>query len=579
MQLTQPRIFLITTCFLLCFFFSAQPSAAFTISSDPQYVVMNFSTINEFNWAAPETEWQQKIKPQVLEQLHELTQALPPGTSQRQLAWSTLQEYMNTPLDTPSESSVYAVKMKRILEVAEEVNLPVFLPLNGFQWWDELPELYNWWDPDGTHTPAVFFDRQKTADFKQRFISGYNPNNQWNVEWQSFTQPMNLNWRNWGGGGFRLAPPPNLVEDYRAPISYREVQAERYKVLLQVLAQKLAEWEKTGKSYLFAGLTIGTEVSLNASVTAKDEFQPYGYRGVADELCPLNEATCGAQLKLTTAQMENTRSEVVSEYLNDLARTAVNLGIPKQRIYTHVWSEALDNDPRHSDYATAAWNLYSRPGISLYGFADKPFALPDWQKMIAEHGFGTWGAVEYSVPKDNVASGVKALQAVLDSPIDLAKVVTLYNWSEHKDTPAIGALQQILSEKLVQTQCTVPEVLPVTPNYAVNPKELAWKILGDRLDPRLRGDDNEKPEDDTKRFTAKLHLRAGITEPAPVDQQNQTNAEVPSNTEVITAVNNQYQINVPALPEGVYTWYIEVDGCTNHQQFSQPQIMIEAPKQ
>ncbi len=117
---------------------------AFTITSDPQYIVMNFSEINELNWAAPEEEWQLIIKPKILDQLYQLKTALPPGTANRKLAWSTLQEYMNTPMDAPSIDSYYVKKIRRILEITEEENLPVFLPLNGFQWWDELPELYNW---------------------------------------------------------------------------------------------------------------------------------------------------------------------------------------------------------------------------------------------------------------------------------------------------------------------------------------------------------------------------------------------------------------------------------------------------
>src|SRR5260221_361846 len=175
----------------------------FTPADDPQYVVMNFSTINELNWAVPEDEWQKTVKPQVLEQINELRAALPQGeqqqgSAQHKLAWSTLMEYMNFPLDKPSENSPYAIKMRRILEISDEENLPIFVPLNGFQWWDQLPELYNWWDSDGTHTDPKFFARQKNpTDFKQRFIAGYDPGNIWNVEWQDWQTPMKLNYRNW----------------------------------------------------------------------------------------------------------------------------------------------------------------------------------------------------------------------------------------------------------------------------------------------------------------------------------------------------------------------------------------------
>lgn len=560
----KPHFLMCCLLAIICWTTSILPSRAFTITEDPQYVVMNFSTINELNWATPESEWQHAIKPQVLLQIHQLKQVLPSGSDQRKLAWSTLEEYMNTPLDIPSENSVYAMKLKRILEITEEENLPVFLPFNGFQWWDELPELYNWWDVDGTHTPAVFFNRQKTADFKERFIRGYNPDNKWNVEWQSYTQPMNLNWRNWGSGGFRLAPPPNLEVQYRAPLTYRQVQAGRLKILLKILAQKLEDWQKENKAYLFAGLTIGTEVSLNASATSKDEFQPYGYRGIQDELCSKNQATCGAQLKFTPQQIVTARQEVVAQYLNDLSRTAVNFGIPKQRIYTHVWSEATTGDPRYSNYAAAAWNYYSRPGISLYGYADKPFELRDWEKMITESGLPAWGAVEYSVPKEKTA-GVKALTSVLNSSLDSAKVVTLYNWSEHKDTPAIAALQQILNETPTQLTCTLPEVIPLTPNYSDTPSVLEWRYFNT----------HNSPTNSTK---ATLHLQKGLMiEPASV----QTNVlQTTFNLPLLSAGVPELKTSLPQLPDGVYSWYIELDGCTTpdgvaqQKQFSEPRVMM-----
>ncbi len=562
------KIFLFFVLITLSFSQLTTKIYAFSLTEDPQFVVMNFSTINELNWAASEDEWQQKIKPQVIEQLHQLTQALPRGTNDRKLAWSTLQEYMNTPLDVPSENSVYAIKMRRILEVAEEENLPVFLPLNGFQWWDELPELYNWWDSDGTHTPDIFFDRQKTPDFKERFIKGYNPDNKWNVEWQSYTQPMNLNWRNWGGGGFRLAPPPNLVQNYHAPLTYRQVQRGRYEILLKVLSQKLSEWEKKGKLELFAGITIGTEVSLNASATPKDEFEPYGYRGIQDIVCPENNLNCGAQLELSSSKVEMTRQEVVAEYLNDLSRIAVNLGIPKQRIYTHVWSEAVEGEPRHSDYAHAAWNYYSRPGISLYGYADRPFALPDWSKTIRGAGFTSWGAVEYSVPKDSPAKGVQALQAVLDSEVAPAKVVTMYNWSEHKDTAAIESLKEILQRQPKQVSCSLPEIISTTTNYSANQPEITWETLGQH--------NAHYPV----QVTATLHIHPGIQIDPPTHMEGSSNTNDVSVSQEFTvsaadfAQSEMPHFEVPQLQDGVYTWYIEMKGCQpTHQQFSEPKIM------
>jgi hypothetical protein len=539
------------------FFFSVKAQAhAFTLNDDPQYIVMNFSTINELNWAANENEWQTKIKPQVLEQIDELKKALPTGTKNRQLAWSTLQEYMNTPMDQPSADSYYGIKVRRILDVAEEENLPVFLPLNGFQWWDQLPELYNWWDADGTHTPDVFFKRlsAKTPDFKERFIKGYDPQNIWNVEWQDFSTPMNLNWRNWGGGGFRLAPPPNIDKNHQSKLSYREVQAARLQVILHEIAQRINRWQQTGKEHLFAGITIGTEVSLSASVTPKDEFTPYGYRAAQDEICG---GSCSAEVKISGARLEAARQTAIASYLNDLTRMAVNAGIPKQKIYTHVWSEAQPGEPRYSPYAPAAFTLYSRAGLSLYGYSDKPFDLHDWKNAVFANGKQAWGAVEYSAPS-GTAAWVRALHSVLDSPIVPAKIVTIYNWSENKNTPAIPGIAQVLETEPQQTQaCNLPEIIPLTENYSFVPTQLAWKFLG---------------QTPSQQSSLTLHIFHGIQ----VTNKQQSSDDL---SEALRNANST-SAPLPPLDQGVYTWYLESSGCTDadvhntpQRRFSEPRIM------
>jgi hypothetical protein len=513
---------------------------AVTITEDPQFIVMNFSTINDLDWTVPEAKWNSEVKPVILQELHDLEKALPKGTDKRKLAWSTLEEYMNYPMDTPSKDSAYAIKMRRILEIAESEDLPVFLPLNGFQWWDELPELYNWWDPDGTHTPEAFFKRQKTKDFKERFIKGYNPDNKWNVEWQDYQTPMQLNSRNWGGGGFFLAPPPNLLQNTRAKNTYRDVLEARLRILLEVLDDKLNVWEQEKKLYLFAGLTIGTEVSLNASVSP-DEFNPYGYRGIQDLLCPNINPTCGTEQKWSFPILDQARQDVLKGYLSDLSEIAVSYGIPKQRIYTHVWAETEPGSPNYATYAPAAFNLYSRPGLSLYGFSQDPYALPQWRDALKNNGYPAWGGVEFSI--DKVFSlWQKGLNNTFNSNPTPAKIIAIYNWSENKNTEAIPALKQFLDSEPKTPDCELPEIIPQDKNFSYAPKELSWNLLGLN----------------TKIQTSYIHMYQGLT---ISDNLPQSRKGLESNTTTYSTVG---------INPGNHTWLIEDYGCGVMHQFSQP---------
>jgi len=536
------RCILLSFIFLLfLLFFPLSNVHAITIAEDPQFVVMNFSTINELDWAAPEFRWNSEIKPAILKELHALEGVLPKGTDKRRLAWSTLQEYMNYPMDNPSEQSVYAIKMKRILEIAESENFPVFLPLNGFQWWDELPELYNWWDPDGTHTPEAFFKRQKTKDFKERFIKGYDQNNKWNVEWQDYQTPMQLNSRNWGGGGFFLAPPPNLLKNTRAKKTYRGVVEARLRVLLNVLSKKLDTWEKEKKLYLFAGITIGTEVSLNASVDP-DEFIPYGYRSVQDLLCLSDNPICGTNQKWSFSILDQARKNVLKGYLSDLSEIAASYDIPKQRVYTHVWAETEPGSPNYATYAPAAFNLYARPGLSLYGFSQNPYALPQWQNALKNNGYPAWGGVEFSIDKI-FSLWQKGLDNTMNSNPTPAKVIVIYNWSENKNTEAIPALKQFLESEPKTEDCKLPEIIPQNKNYSYDPKELNWNLLG--LNTQVQ--------------TSYIHLYQGFTVANDAPQIRK-----------LLKKDATASFSTIGIKPGNHTWFIENYGCKVKKQFSQP---------
>lgn len=59
-----------------------------------------------------------------------------------------------------------ALQLRRYLSLSEQFELPVIVQLDGEQWWDNRPDLWNWWDENKP---------------------GYNPENRKNVEWTAWT--------------------------------------------------------------------------------------------------------------------------------------------------------------------------------------------------------------------------------------------------------------------------------------------------------------------------------------------------------------------------------------------------------
>jgi len=523
-------------------------------AASPQTLVMNFAQINELNWAAPEEEWQEQIKPRIIKELVQMRTALTPSrydphTTNRQLAWSTLMEYMNIPLDIPSDNSVYVIKMKRILQIAEELDFPVFVPLNGYQWWDQLPELYNWWDSDGTQTDPAFFNRQKNpAEFKQRFIRGYNPENKWNVEWQDWKTPMKLNYRNWGGGGFRLAPPPNLLFNDHAPVSYRTVQNERLNAILSVISNQFALWQKLKKDNLLVGVSIGTEVSLNASVTKQDEFAPYGYRGIQDLLCPPTQPTCKENESLPFEAVLKARQDVVNQYLTETTRLASKQGIPKERLYTHVFSETTSDNPKFTNYAHSAYTLYANPGLSFYGYAHDPLSLPVFNQMLQTTGYPSWGAVEYSTPMTTNAWKT-GLSHTFDSTQSPATLLVHYNWPDPKGTGAVTAMRAWLQSSSPKQTCTLPSITATTDDFARSPQTLSWEM--------------DQPH--TTITTLLLHIQPGITA-----YPNKPDLKI-----ILPSLTTSTQ--TPTVSAGNYTWYVEITGCSGMRRTSTPRNFTVLP--
>lgn len=522
---------------------------AYTITRDPQYIVFNLSKVNDLDWAAPEAVWQKDTKPQVQRAIREIKQRLPAGSAERKLAWSTLLEYMNFPLDTPSEASPYVIKIRRILELAEEEQLPVFIPLNGFQWWDELPELYNWWDPDGTHTQASFFARQKTKDFKQRFIRGYNPENKWNVEWQNYTTPMQLNWRNWGGGGFQLAPPPNILKHTRTANTYRSVLDGRFTAIVTELSKTLTRWQDTGKEDLFAGISLGTEVSLNASVTRSDEFIPYGYRAIQELLCPADDPTCGIKNSWNNETIRFARQDALQSYLFDMSLIAHKIGLPKQRVYTHVYADMYVGNPRFEKYADAAFTPFARPGISLYGSATNPLGLKQWSEALKEQAYPAWGTLEYAAGT-SYGSWASGLQNTLNNPVDSAKIMDVYNWDEYRTTAAVEAIAAFLKTNPQPSSCMLPEILPITRDSTQNPSNLEWRYIPDSAAANIS--------------TLKLHVTSVLS-----------SFSLPVQEKISPVSPDQRRISTASIPYGTHAWYIEAEGCNGaKKQFSEPQTVI-----
>jgi hypothetical protein len=318
--------------------------------------------------------------------------------------------------------------LREFLRLSELHNLPIVVQLDGEQWWEARPDLWNWWDETKP---------------------GFNPSNRFNVEWSGW-QPadaVRIAWRNWGRI-IRVLPPPNLMSP-----AYRAACQTEMNRLVPVI---LAWWR--GLPAAKRGLLIGIKVGWESSIGVNAWYYPDGNRladqpvsndptnGVKGSLVPARGVAQIGYAAVKTAGLraegditEADLAEVVRRHLAELSRDAAKLGVPREKLFTHVggWKE---NELLYA----AAVNPFSCPGWSFYRHAADPRQDVGVQTALSHSDAPAWAAVEwlYRGPNEIEPWG-RALENVFGDP--RCRFLCLYNWENiQKNQTAQAAVRQVM---------------------------------------------------------------------------------------------------------------------------------------
>ena len=126
--------------------------------------------------------------------------------------------------------------MRSLFELCQQYDQAVIVQLDGEQWWQRRPELWNWWDASKP---------------------GFDPANAANVEWSGWgpKHALKISWRNWGKQ-YRVQPPPNLMSpQYRAAC---------HKAMTP-LVEEVVRWQNhlpAEKRWLLVGVKVGWESAI-----------------------------------------------------------------------------------------------------------------------------------------------------------------------------------------------------------------------------------------------------------------------------------------------------------------------------
>lgn len=353
----------------------------------------------------------------------EIQKIAPDGTSDHtRLGIGAIFSYLHQPREKTQND------LKTFFSLAEHYNIPIVIQLDGEQWWANRPDLWNWWDPNRP---------------------GYNPQNRLNVEWSGWGSEyaIKIAWRNWGRQ-IRVLPPPNFESGL-----YREACHEEMRILVPMI---MKWWQALprDKKELLIGIKLGWESAIgvnafyypNGNMLLKQSADKDPRTGLHAHKIPDRGVAAIGYAAVTTAGLaargelqEAHLAEVVRRHLADLCALAADLGVPRQKLYTHGagWKdEELLYD--------AVVNSDSCPGWSFYKYSSDPIRDKGVQRALKNSDAPYWAAVEWLMP------GNRSTQAWRDAiertfSVPKCRYLCIYNWSSIRhDRAALDAIEGLL---------------------------------------------------------------------------------------------------------------------------------------
>ena len=284
--------------------------------------------------------------------------------------------------------------------IARRTKVAVHFNVDDHIAWEQRPDLWNWYDPGKP---------------------GYNPENRKNVEWYDWEGTPNK--RRYFTPVGAPSPAPHMC--YNSPAVQKEIARIVSKVVGPALQEELGKLRRENKEYLFAGITVGQELSfddyssvpkspqiprnasnanpleaqaratlLQAGTAMNEDHAPRGRLGY----CALTNA--GYSKAKPPADIHKALVGIIRKFIEFWDQQFVEAGIPCSRIYTHVPAPLPQNETNDAPI-DVAFNPFARPGWTTYPIDTLANGLQPLYEQLVKHDNPNWGGIEANAALSN----------------------------------------------------------------------------------------------------------------------------------------------------------------------------------
>ena len=413
-----------------------------TVGAQPQYVLVN---------TAARSTPEETIKP-VWDAFVSAAPGRPPTNPKLRFGVSTLISVLHGDADPQG-----LARIRGLLNVSQQLRVPVFLGIDGENWWEQSG-LVNWWDTNG---------------------SGYAPSNRFNCEWSSPDGATNdasvlkISWRNWGSQ-IRVSPQQNI----HSPAVMAATE-----IALTKVVRVIVEWYNqlpVPDRWLLAGIKVGWEACIGWNAYYYPDGNKYlqSQNASNDPHTGLNKSAPGAawgvaQIGYAAAHSAGltpsgpcgvlSRADIASliqMYLGNVTQWVRDAGFPLDKLFTHVGGTMVDHtgDTPHVPFRAGMTGpsplTSSTLGVSVYARppAEQPTLLGDLNRVQPGTG-ARWASVEwglgmYWTPPGVKHGSVEAWIAAYTKTLSFGdcRLLAYYNWN-----PGSPNVSLVAARKLIET--------------------------------------------------------------------------------------------------------------------------------